>query len=152
LAAVRLASTLHVSGVAAELRRIATLDSSADLKEAAIAGLAMMGGDRNHDVLTKLASNGPVGTIRMQAIAAVTAFNLPLAAREAAGVFARLTADDDPGSLLAAFLDRKEGPDALARGLTQEKMPADVAKRLLRAMYGIGRSDAALSDVLSQAA
>jgi len=153
LVAVRLAATLHVEGVSPALRKIAAdVASPADLKEAAIAGLATIGGDENRETLWQLAANGPAATIRMQAIAAVIGFDLPRAAGLGAAGLARLSAEDDPGPLLGAFLDRKEGSEILAKALAQDKLPPDVAKRLLRAMYSVGRSDAALSNVLSQTA
>jgi putative heme-binding domain-containing protein len=153
LAAVRLAATLHVEGAAPALRKIATAtDSSGDLRQAAIAGLAALGGDENRATLKHLAADGPAGTVRMQAVAAVAGFDLALAARHAVAVLAGLSTENDPTLLLGAFLDRKEGSQALAQALEKERMPADAAKRVLRAMYAVGRSDAALSNVLSQAA
>lgn len=153
LAAVRLAATLQVEGAAPALRKIATAaDAAADLRQAAIAGLSALGGDENQVALKHLAADGRPGTIRMEAIAAVAGFDLTLAARQGAAVMVSLSAEDDPGPLLGAFLDRKEGSESLSRALAEEKLPADVAKRLLRAMYAVGRNDAALSNVLSQAA
>lgn len=153
LAAVRLAATWHVEGASPALRKIATeADSPPDLRQVAIAGLAAMGGDENRATLEQLAANGPPGTIRMEAIAAVAGYDLPLAARHGAAVLARLSPDEDPAALLGAFLDRKEGSETLAQALEHEKVPAEAAKRVLGAMYAVGRSDAALSNVLSQAA
>jgi hypothetical protein len=153
LVAVRLAATLHVEGVSPVLRKIATdADSPADLRLAAINGLEALGGDENRAALRTLAAEGSPGTVRLQAVAAVAGFDLPEAARHGAAVLARLSHEDDPVPLLGAFLDRKEGPGVLAAALAKEELPADAAKRVLRAMYGVGRGDAALSDVLSKAA
>jgi putative heme-binding domain-containing protein len=153
LAAVRLAATLHVEGAAPILRTIAkSADSPGDLRQAAISGLAAMAGEENRATLKQLATDGPPGIIRMQAVAAVAGFDMAHAAQQGAAVLARLTADDDPTPLLGAFLDRKEGSHILAQALEKEKVSADSAKRVLRAMYAVGRNDAALSNVLSQAA
>jgi putative heme-binding domain-containing protein len=153
LAAVRLAATLHVEGAAPALRKIATAgDSPGDLRQAAISGLAALGGDENRATLKGLAADGSAGSVRMQAVAAVADFDVVLAARHGAAVLARLATGDDSTPLLVAFLDRKEGSQVLAQALEKERMPADAAKRVLRAMYAVGRSDAALSNVLSQAA
>jgi putative heme-binding domain-containing protein len=56
------------------------------------------------------------------------------------------------GPLLDAFLGRKDGADKLAAALEKQPPPADAAKLALRYVYSVGRSDQALSDVLSKAA
>jgi putative heme-binding domain-containing protein len=152
-AAVRLAAVLSVAAVSPDLEKIACDPAaSADLQQAAIAGLVAIGGDQNRATLLQLAAHGPGPGVRMLAVAAVAAFDVPKAAREAASVLARASADDDPAVLLDAFLDRKEGSAVLAKALSQVKLHVDVAKRSLRYMYSIGRNDAELSGVLSAAA
>lgn len=151
-AAVRLAAVLSVAAVSPDLQKIARdPDAPPDLQQAAIAGLVAIGGDQNRATLLQLASQGGP-SVRMQAVAAVVEFDVGAAAREAANVLAQASADDDPAFMLDAFLDRKEGSAALARSLQQAKLSVDVAKRCLRYMYSIGRSDAELSGVLSAAA
>ena len=54
--------------------------------------------------------------------------------------------------MLNAFFDRKDGTDALAAAVKKQKLTVDVAKMSLRYMYSVGRSDAGLSGVLSEAA
>src|SRR5262245_51691349 len=84
LVAVRLAATLHVESAAPALRTIATeADSPAELRLAAIAGLAAMGGDENRAALRKLADDDAPEPVRVQAIVAVAGFDLPAAARQA---------------------------------------------------------------------
>jgi putative heme-binding domain-containing protein len=153
VAAVRLAAALSVSAVSPDLQKIATdPNSPAALQQAAIAGLVAFGGDENRATLLKLAHEGPGSGVRMQAVAAVVGFDVPAAAREAASVLAHASGDDDPAVMLDAFLEHKAGSDVLAQALQQAKLPVDVAKRALRYMYSIGRSDAELSNVLSAAA
>ena len=152
-AALRLASVLSVAAVSPDLQKIATdTGAPAELQQAAIAGLAAIGGDQNRATLLQLASPGPDIVVRMQAVAAVVGFDVTAAARQAANVLAHATPDDDPAVMLDAFLDRKEGSAGLAKALGQVKLPVDVAKRCLRYMYSIGRNDAELSGVLSAAA
>jgi putative heme-binding domain-containing protein len=152
-AAVRLAAVLSVAAVSPDLQTIARDPAApADLQQAAIAGLVAIGGEQNRATLLKLASHGPAPGVRMQAVAAVVGFEVAAAAREAACVLAHASADDDPAVMLDAFLDRKEGSAVLAKALAQVKLSVDVAKRSLRYMYSIGRSDAELSAVLSAAA
>lgn len=153
LAAVRLAATLQIEGASAALREIASnVRAPADLQQAAIAGLAAIGGDENRGTLLKLAAEGPAIDVRMLAVAAVSGFDLPRAAHDAANVLAGASAADAPEAMLDAFFDRKEGSAQLARELRQVKLNVDVAKRALRYMYSVGRSDAELSAVLSAAA
>ncbi|MBI3862781.1 MAG: c-type cytochrome [Planctomycetia bacterium] len=153
LAAVRLAATLSVAGVSPDLQKIAADPRApADLQQAAIAGLVAIGGDQNRATLLKLASQGPATVARMQAVAAVVGFDARAAAGEAAKVLAAASPQDDTAVMLDAFLDRKEGSAVLAKALGQVKVSADVAKRSLRYMYSVGRSDAELSAVLSAAA
>ena len=152
-AAVRLAAVLSVAALSPDLQKIARDPAApADLQQAAIAGLVAIGGDQNRATLLQLASQGPGPGVRMQAVAAVVEFDVGAAAREAAAVLAHSSADDDPAVMLDAFLDRKEGSAVLAKALAQAKLSVDVAKRCLRYMYSIGRSDAELSGVLSSAA
>jgi putative heme-binding domain-containing protein len=152
-AAVRLAAALKVAAVSPDLQQITTDPKSPkDLQHAAIAGLAAIGGDANRATLLRLASQGPGPAVRMRAIAAVVEFDVPAAAREAAACLAHASADDDPALMLDAFLEHKDGSIVLARALQEAKLHADVAKRSLRYMYSIGRSDAELSNVLSAAA
>ena len=152
-AALRLASVLSVAAVSPDLQKIATdTGAPAELQQAAIAGLAAIGGDQNRAMLLQLASPGAGIVVRMQAVAAVVGFDVTAAARQAANVLAHATPDDDPAVMLDAFLDRKEGSAGLAKALGQVKLPVDVAKRCLRYMYSIGRNDAELSGVLSAAA
>lgn len=153
LAAVRLAATLQVAGASPALRDIAIdVRASPDLQRAAIEGLSAIGGDQNREALLKLASEGPTIHVRMQAVAAVAGFDVARAAREGAVVLARASADDAPDAMLDAFFDRKEGSTHFAQALKQQKLNIDVAKRALRYMYSVGRSDADLSAVLSEAA
>jgi putative heme-binding domain-containing protein len=153
LAAVKLSAACHVAAALPELQNLA-LDprSNADLKQAAIAGLVVLKGDESRQTLLELSEKADSTAIRMQAAAGLTNFDVKLAAEQAAKVLAAASAQDDSGPLLDAFLNRKDGSDELAAALKSAKLPVDVAKRALRTMYAVGRSDAALSSVLSDAA
>jgi putative heme-binding domain-containing protein len=153
LAAMRLAAACGVDAVTPALQKIATdRASDPELQRAAIAGLISIGGDANREVLVTLAEAGPSTAIRMQAAAGLVGTDVDLAARLAATILAAATPQDDPGPLLDAFFVRKDGADQLALALRGVTLSVDVAKRALRTMYSVGRSDAALSDVLSVAA
>jgi putative heme-binding domain-containing protein len=152
-AAIRLASVLAIPAVSPDLQEIANdPQAPADLQQAAIAGLVAIGGEKNRETLLHLASRGPNLPVRMRAVAAIVGFDVPAAAREAATVLSQATPEDDPGAMIDAFLDRRDGSTALAQALGPAKLARDVAKRSLRYMYSVGRSDAELSNVLSAAA
>lgn len=153
LGAIRLAAIYQVAAAAPVLQKIATDgDSPADLQRAAVSGLVLLGSDASRETLLKLAADGKSTAVRMHAAAALAAIDLPTAAQRAATIFENASPQDDPGALLNAFFDRKGGSDLLAEALQKSKISVDVAKRALRHMYSIGRSDSALSTVLSQAA
>lgn len=70
---------------------------------------------------------------------------IPLSARLLAAAGPR----DSTAILLEAVLDQKGGAEQLAAALSEQPPAPDVAKRLLRQMYSWGRTDAALSQRLS---
>lgn len=153
MAAIRLAAACRVEAATPQLQAIAADAKSNDaLRRAAISGLIAIGGESNQAVLVQLAESGPTIAVRMQAAAGLVGSDVELAARLAAEIFTSATPQDDPGPLLDAFFVRKEGPDQLAAALAGKTLSVDVAKRALRTMYSVGRSDASLSDVLSAAA
>ncbi len=153
LAAVKLAAACQVVAAGPELQRLA-IDETAgrELQQAAIAGLVSLGGESSRQTLMQLSETAPAMALRMQAVAGLVGFDLKSAAQQGAKVLAASSPQDDPGPLLDAFFNRKEGSDELAAALKSVKISVDVAKRALRTMYSVGRSDGALSEVLSQAA
>jgi len=153
LAALRLAAACHVTDALPALQQIALDDTSTpDLRRTAITGLVTLGGEAGQATLLKLAESSKDMAIRMQAAAGLVAFDAKLAADQSAKILGEATPQDDSSGLLDAFLNRKDGAEELARALATVKLPVDVAKRALRTMYAVGRSDAALSSVLSEAA
>ncbi|MCY2967609.1 MAG: hypothetical protein NT069_28930, partial [Planctomycetota bacterium] len=153
LAAVRLAGACRLAEARPLLRKIA-LDvvSPADLRKAAIAGLVAEGDADSEETLIALCDKGRPISTRIQAAAGLVGFDVKLAATQAAAVLASASPSDESGPLLDAFFDRKEGSDELARALEKVSLSVDVAKRALRTMYSVGRSDGGLSNVLSKAA
>ena len=123
-----------------------------ELRRVAIEGLVAIGDHASQSILAKLITKDSRLTIRMQAAAGLSGMDLPAACHAAAIILADATPKDDPDEMLAAFLDRKDGANQLAAEIAKQKLIPDVAKRSLRYMYSVGRSDAALSDVLGKAA
>lgn len=153
LAAIKLAATWKVPAISDELQHLAT-DAKTDpaLQRAAINGLVAIGDPGSVDTIRKLAGPGQPLPVRLQAITGLVNTDLPAAATMAAEALAGSTAKDDPKAVLDGFLNRKQGTEKLAAALEKKIPKVDVAKQLLRYMYSVGRSDPALSDVLSKAA
>lgn len=151
--AIRLASIWKVDTIGPVLVAIA-LDEKADedLRVTAITGLAATGGATSRETLEKLSASKAAARLRYLAVAALAGMDPASAAERAASVLAEGDKREDPGPIIDAFLNRKDGSDKLAAALAKKTLSTDVAKLALRYMYSVGRSDAQLSDVLSKAA
>lgn len=151
--AIRLASTWKVNTISPALKTLATAAGTRpELRRVAIEGLVAIGDDTAKSTLATLVKAPATLPVRMQAAAGLSGLDLDTAAQAAAQILADAAATDDPDDMLAAFLDRKDGAERLAAALGKQTLKRDVAKRSLRYMYSVGRSDQALSDVLSTAA
>jgi putative heme-binding domain-containing protein len=151
--AIRLAVAWKAAGASGALQKIAR-DGKAgpEARAAAIDGLAALGGPAARQTLRELAGASNPVPVRFRAAAALTRVDLEAAATDAAAALAASTEADDPGSLVDAFLIRKGGSERLAAALAKQKVPADAAKRVLRALFLAGRNDAQLADVVGRLA
>ncbi len=151
--AVRLASVWKLESFAPVFRQIATQSEGLKiLQQAAIEGLVALGGDENLKALVELSNTPQPMAVRILAVSGLTQLDLTLASQQAAKAFVDATPEDQPQFLLNAFFDRQGGSDRLAEALQKVKLSIDIAKMALRYMYSIGRSDANLSNTLSEAA
>jgi putative heme-binding domain-containing protein len=125
--------------------------TSADLRQAAIDGLALLGGQASHQALEQLTTAQQPLPVRMQAVAALASLNLHIAARRAVEVLAADQAGTDPTEVFSAFLQRKNGAGVLTAALSNQKLPADVAKMGIRAVRATGRDDPPLVAALRKA-
>lgn len=151
-AALKLAIAWRTTSVAPLLQELAQSEGEPYLRRLAIEGLAALDPHRGRTVLERLAAADGPFEIRQAAVVALVPLDAELAARSAAKLLLAASPDDESGPLLDAFLRRKGASDLLATALAPVKLAPDVAKRALRHMYGVGRSDAALSGVLSEQA
>lgn len=152
-AAIRLASSWKDVAVVPALEKLAlAADTKADLRRVAIDGLVAIGDKSSRGTLEKLAAREQPMPVRMQAVAGLAAFDVSVAAATAASVLADAQAQDDTAAMIGALLDRRNGSDQLAAAIASQSIPVDVAKRALRVMYSVGRSDGPLSDALSKKA
>ena len=151
--AVQLAGQWKVAAVAPTLKALALdSDGNAQLQAAAIDGLTQLGGEAAQSAIAELTSKDYPQNLRYQGVAALTKLDAEAAATRAAEVLADADAKSDPAPVVDAFLVRQNGTDLLAAALEKTPPSADVAKKALRHLFGSGRNDKALSDVLSEAA
>lgn len=151
--AIKLASTWKDAAISPALQSLAADPKTRpELRRVAIDGLVAIGDEGARKTLQNLVTKQNPLSIRMQAAAGLSGSDLAGASKAAAAILADSTPSDEPDDMLAAFLDRKGGADQLAAEIASQKLTPDVAKRSLRYMYSVGRSDQALSDVLSKAA
>jgi putative heme-binding domain-containing protein len=151
--AIALAVAWRVTAALPTLQELARQTSGDPaVRSAAIHALAILGGHQARKTLEELSQPPHAPEVRFQAAAALAHLDLPAAATAAAKALAASTEADDPAPLLEAFLVRKQGPEQLAQALLQNKVPADVAKRLLRALFLAGRTEPPLAEVVSKLA
>ncbi len=120
------------------------------IRRAAVAALASYGGDASQKILARLAGEG-TPLIQSAAIAALCAFDLPMAARLASENFLRLNDETALDEILSAFLQRRDGAEALANALVSQAPTKQAAAAGLRVMNASGRRHESLARVLNQA-
>jgi putative heme-binding domain-containing protein len=126
--------------------------ASAGVRQAAVEGLGLLGGQASRDALDRLAAGArQPPELRRRAIVALTNFDLQAAAARAADVLAATPGGADPADVFAAFVQHRNGAAALAKGLAGRKLPADVAKVGLRVARTPGHEVPALVDGLMKA-
>ncbi len=150
--AVELAGLWKVPAAAAKLQELAlSKNTDGKLKSAAIDALVSIGGPESIKAMRELTGDNSPQEIRYLGAAALVSLHLPQAV-EAGIKIMKSEKAGDPSPFIAAILDRQGAADQFAAAITSQEIPEDVAKKLLRYMYSVGRSDKALSDALSKAA
>jgi len=152
LAAVELAGLWKVPSAAVKLQQLAlSKNTNRKLQSAAIDALVSIGGPESIKAMQELTRESSPQEIRYLGAAALVSLDLKQAID--AGLKIMSSGETgDPTPFIAAILDTQGAADQFAAALTSHKVSEDVAKKLLRYMYSVGRSDKALSDALSKAA
>jgi putative heme-binding domain-containing protein len=149
--ALRLAAAWKVKEAAPEFQRIAgDPKMPQEARFAALDGLASLNDPVSMKALRALTGKEHPLAIQFHAAAALSQVDLDAGASAAAASLALPDQDVDPGALIQAFLNRKDGSDKLAAALEKHKLSPDTAKRILRSMFLAGRNDAALANVVSR--
>jgi putative heme-binding domain-containing protein len=150
--AARIAGLWQVESLRGKLRGLAAADNTAaGPRQAAIDGLALLGGPASRAALDDLASGQRPLPVRMTAVIALASVDLPTAARRAAELLASAPASADPAPVFTAFVQRKNGDQVLAAALAKKKLPAEVAKIGIRTVRLSTQEAPALVEALRRA-
>jgi putative heme-binding domain-containing protein len=154
--AARAAGLWGVEATRPRLLEMARGDKTADgLRQAAIDGLAALGGKESKAALDDLAGDesaaGWRAAARRMALVALTGLDRDAAAGRAPGVLAAMKDGTGAAEVFDAFLQRKDGAAKLAAALEGKKLPADAAKVGVRAVRTSGRDAPGLIDALTKA-
>jgi putative membrane-bound dehydrogenase-like protein len=148
---LHLAAAWQTKELAGDFQKIAQDTKAAqEVRFAAMDGLAALNDATSLKMLRELTGKPNPLAIQFHAAVALAQVDLEGAAAAAAASLAAPDQDMDPGALVQAFLVRKDGSDKLAAALDKQKIAPDTAKRILRAMFLAGRSDAALANVVGR--
>jgi putative heme-binding domain-containing protein len=151
--AIRLAGLWKVAGAADALAAILSdAKAPASRRDAALQAIRRLGGESARNVILQLTAPDKPLPLRLQGATALVGVDLQMAATQTAAILQDADAKTDPQDVVSAFLDRQGGSDVLAAAIEAAPPSADVAKRALRSMYAVGRSDAKLSSVLGRIA
>jgi putative heme-binding domain-containing protein len=151
-AAARLAGLWQLEALRPQLIEYAgAADISESVRQAAFEGLALLGGSASREALEQLAGKDRSYSLRVQAVVALTALDLPAAAGRAVDVLTASSDGADTAEVFAALLKHKNGPAALTKALADRKLPADVAKVGVRSVRASGRDAPALVEALTKA-
>ena len=119
------------------------------LRVRAMEALARLGARGAIEELARPENPPPV---RFAAVGALARLDTAAAAPIAVELLAANEDVESVREMLSAFLSRQDGARALAEAFRSHPLKPDAARRALRAMYVLGRSDASLVAVLSAAA
>jgi hypothetical protein len=150
--ALRAAGAWQLEALRPQLASTASTEGTpADLRIAAVHGLASLGGEASRNALVQLTARNHPQALRLQAVIALRNLDMSLAAKQAVQVFADHKPGDDVIPVFQSFFEQKTGPEALLVALKDQKLPEDVAKLGVRAARTAGRDLQPIIDRLSAA-
>jgi putative heme-binding domain-containing protein len=150
--AVRLAGLWKLEEARSRLLELARAEkTNSAVRQAAVEGLAALGGRESIEALRKLASEEGPAARRRLALIALVRLDAKTAAGHAAEVLTKLPSNGEAAGIFEAFVQRKGGPALLAASLGKHKLPADVARVGLRTVRSTGRPDEGLAEALTKA-
>jgi putative heme-binding domain-containing protein len=127
-------------------------ETSTGLRRATLEGIASLGGRASRDGLDDIARDAKaLPAARHAALIVLVGVNLDAAASRAADVLSLAPDGAGAAEVFDAFLHLKNGPVALANGLSGRKLSSDVAKIGVRAVRASVRDAPELIDALTKA-
>ena len=149
LAAIRAAGTWRVDHVRPKLvARLKEITEVTRVTRELLSALRRLGAE---DVLTQTVESHPALPVRRLAVQELAELDPAAAASKAVGFLREWPVDSPPDSLIAAFLEHKQGPPALVQALAGAEIPADVARLSVRAVLATLREAPELLEALRQA-
>ena len=152
-AAMRLAGAAHDVSAAARLRQLAgESDTPEVVRLASIEALTELTPTDARPFFAKLADSANQPQVRAGAVVGLASLDVQQAAPAASDWLTSVPPGTDPAPVLAAFLRRQGGADALAGALNGRSWSPDSAKLALRYLQSIGQDAPALTDVIRKSA
>jgi len=150
-AAIRLTGVWRVSALRNEILDVCE-DADADfgLRTRAVGTLVRLDGPDARGALEKIAGGDGGPRLRLTAITALCEIDTAVAARHAAELLAG-PQRFDPSEVFTAFLERRDGAEALATALSEVELSAETVERCMQTLSSAGRTDEALVRVLNEA-
>jgi putative heme-binding domain-containing protein len=133
------------------MRAVDAADTPPAVRQAAIDTLVQLGGE-SADFFRQLDAPEHALNVRVAALVGLSALELKDAAQRAAALLAAAPADSDPAPLVAGFLQRDGGANALASALSSRRLAPPVARAALRHVESTGRDEKSLTNYLRNAA
>ncbi len=155
--AARLAGLWKLESARPQLLEIARAERISEAeRQAAVDGLAALGGKASIEALEKLAGEEGSLARRRLALIALVPLDAKVAARHAVEFLASGGCqppgnEGEAAGIFEAFLQRKDGAALLAAALRDHKLPVDIARIGLRTVRSTGRPDAGLAEELAKA-
>ena len=153
LPAIELAAIWKVVDASESLSRIAKSQQTGRReRRLVLRSLVTVDRETAGTVIDELLSNENPFAVRVEGIISLAQLDVDAAAASTAELLLAATEDDELADLVQVFLNRKNGPEKLAAAIDEHQPTADTAKRMLRQMFSVGRSDPSLANVLSEIA
>ncbi len=150
LRAIELAQAWKDADSSAALVQLArAADSAETTRAAALSALVVVDSAAAKTIAGELLGAGQSYSHRTLGVSTLAGLDLTASALAAAVVLQSTTPADDPAPLMDGLLAREGGAAQLGKALQATPLSRDVAKLCLRRVYAVGRSDAALIDVLA---
>ncbi len=150
-AACRLAGALHDGAARGELEKLAgSTETPMTARVAAVEALAeiVRPPKQGQALFLKLSAAENPSPVRAGGVVGLTYIDLKGAATQAADWLTSAPPGTEPGPVLAAFLHKQGGADALAAALESKTLSPDSAKLSLRYVQSVGQDVPSLTEVL----